>query len=191
MKKNNELEPLINRDEVVIDIPTNVDPETGQSVYNNWTKLNTDTVRNWKTTVAMTSFVYQTTLEKYKKKLDAFLIVALIFSTLNTIISAVSSALLSINDIRFVWVTFGLNVLMFALNGIITVTNGSVKIFKWDEFVTNISTFIEKLDVFYSDVSSQLVLPDRLRGNAVPFIEDVLRDLVWRRSSAGLITKEE
>lgn len=160
--------------EIIIDI----DPATGETIYNNWSKTNTDTVRNWKHSISTASFIYQTVLEKYKGKLDKFLIVALIFSTLNTIVSAVSSALLVVDDTSYIWIIFGFNVTMFILNGIVTVINGSIKIFKWDELVTSISNFIEKLDGFYATISSQLVLPAKLRGNAVEFIKDENIDYV-------------
>ena len=138
--------------------------------YNNWTDKNTQTVRSWKSSVSKASFIYESVLEKYKKKLDNTLLLALLFNTIATILSAISVSLLTIDDYR--WVAFGFNVVLFILNGCVTLLNGKIKIYKWDELVTTVSIFIEKLDQFYAVIANELVLPDHLRGDAIKFIKD-------------------
>lgn len=148
-----------------------IDPSTGHKVYNNWTNKNMTTIRNWKTSIIKASFIYEVVLEKYKKRVDNILLWAFILSTIATIISGIASALLTIDDTRYKWVAFGFNVALFVINGATTVLNGAIKIYKWDELVTKLSNFIEKMDSFYAAVSSELVLPDTLRQDAIEFIK--------------------
>ena len=117
------------------------------------------------------SFIYETVLEKYKKRHNRILLYALIFNTIINIVSAISSAILAINDEDFIWIAFGFNVFIFMGTGIATVLTGTLKIFKWDQKVTEMTKFIEKLDSFYSEISSELLLPPQLRTNALEFIK--------------------
>ncbi len=148
-----------------------IDPSTGIKVYNNWTQKNAETIRSWKTSVIKASFIYEVVLEKYKKRVDNILLWAFILSTVATIISAISSALLTIDEPSYKWIAFGFNVALFIINGVTSILNGAIKIYKWDELVTKLSNFIEKLDSFYATISSELVLPDALRQDAVEFIK--------------------
>ena len=159
-----------NSEEISISIEETIDPMTNKTVYNNWTKSNTDTIRHWKTSVSKASFVYDVVLEKYKTIVDKTLVWAFILGTISTILAAISSAILVV-DKDLVWVGVGFNISIFILNGVVTILNGRVKIYKWGELVTNLSTYIEKLDSFYAEISSELVLPDKLRNDAVDFIK--------------------
>jgi len=142
---------------------------TSRKVENNWTSRNTDTVRNWKNTMSKSGFIYDYVRDKYKRLLDDVLLAALIMSTISTIISGVSTALLAIGSYQ--WVTFGINIALLVLTGAVSVLTGAVRIFKWDEVVATISTYIEKLDFFYALTASELLLPDKLREDAVDFIK--------------------
>ncbi len=155
---------------------TPISTETGSSntsstrkIENNWTPKNTDTVRNWKNTISKFGFIYDYVRDKYKKLLDDVLLAALIINTISMTISAISTSLLAIGSYQ--WVSFSLNVCMLMLTGGCTVLTGAVKIFKWDEIVANISAYIEKLDGFYAITASELLIPDKLREDAVNFIK--------------------
>lgn len=153
------------------DIIEIIDPATGGVTYNNWSEQNINTVRNWKASVSKASFIYENTLEKYKKRVNWILIMALVFGTINTIIAAVSSALLTTNEAKFKYVALGFNLFIFVVSGIVTILNGIIEITNWDEFTIALSTYIEKLDAFYASIASELVLPPKLRVDAIKFIK--------------------
>ena len=140
------------------------------NIYNNWTESNVQTLRDWKTSTYKASFIFETILEKYRVKINKFLLWSLICSTISTILSAISSTVLAVNN-TLVWVSLGFNIGIFILNGIVTILNGGLEIYKWNEKVEHISKHIEKLDNFYSEISSELVLPDNLRLDAINFIK--------------------
>lgn len=144
--------------------------ETVNTVYNNWTSQNTATVVSWKNNVAKTIFIFEIVHEKYKYMLDNTLLASLILSTLSTIVAAVSSTIIVSNSSHEL-IVFWLNVVIFTIGGATTVLNGVVKLYRWDELVSDISTFIEKLDVFHVVLTSELLLPDNLRSDAVEFIK--------------------
>ena len=142
-----------------------------KGISNNWTPKNTATVKNWRISLAEASFIYQTILEKYKKRLDRTLVIILILGTVGTILSAISSTLLTMKNVDYIFISLAINIIIFLTSGIITVLNGSIKIYKWDEFIVRISAYIEKLDSFHSIIATELILPDQLRDNAVDFIK--------------------
>lgn len=149
-----------------------LDSYTNKKVYNNWTKINSDTVHNWKRKIAKSSFVYDYIKEKVTNVLQSVMVWTLILSSLQTVMSAVSSSILGINPDNkdLIWVSFGINAFLFVTNGISTFLLGAIKIYKWDETVTALSTHITKIDQFYSIVSAEMVKPDKLRHDASEFI---------------------
>lgn len=138
--------------------------------YNNWNSTNAETVRKWKASVSKSSFIYDVILEKYKRVVDKTLVWAFIIGTISTILAAISSAILAVDD-TLVWMSVGFNSTIFILNGIVTILNGRIKIYKWNELVNQLTSHVEKLDHFYAEISSELVLPDKLRKDAIEFIQ--------------------
>lgn len=138
---------------------------------NNWTNINNETLRSWKISLSKASFIYQTIFDKYKKKLDTILILSLIISTICTVLSAISSLSLTTDNKIYVYISLAINILIFILNGSITILNGAMKIYKYDESLTSLSSYLEKIDQLYSTISSELVLPPSLREDAVDFIK--------------------
>lgn len=180
-KKDHKKEELINssiidNEEIKIEPIISIDPQTGETVYNNWTRENTETIAKWKRSVAKTSYSYDFILEIYKKKLNKNLLWALIFSTITSIVSAISAALLTIDDTNYKWVAFALNIIIFIVSGTVSILNGKIKIHKWDDFVAKLCTFVEKLDNFYVTISSELVLSPKLRHDAEAFIRQHDKD---------------
>ena len=152
------------------DIPDYID-EQGTKIYNNWTDGNVKTVRSWKSSVSKASFIYQSILEKNKKLLNKLLVISLIFSTISTIVSGISSTLLTVDNQNYKWVAFMFNVVLFILSGAVSILSGAIKIYKLDDLVSLISTYIEKLDSFYATISSELILHPSLRHDAISFIK--------------------
>lgn len=141
----------------------------GKYIYNNWTDQNKETIKSWKESVSKASFIYEVVLEKYKKRVDYVLIAALLFNTVATLLTAVSTAILATNA-NLIWVGFGFNVAILLLQAIVTLFNGALKVRGWSDIVTTLSTFIEKIDNFYGTISNELLLPDQLKSDAIEFI---------------------
>lgn len=155
-----------------------IDPENGnitaistQGTENNWTDANTSTLRNWKQSLAKASFMYQYVLEGAKNKLNNILLIALILSTASSVISGISSLALTVDNPSYKLAALIINIIVFIISVLITFLNGAIKIYKWDEIVTNYTAYIEKMDQLYSIIAHELVLPSALRDNAVDFIK--------------------
>ena len=173
MSKSNESQDkptdVINKNVLPIE---GVDSDDGDIIYNNWSNENEKTVKDWKTTIARSCFVYEVVKEKYSNKLHSVLIALLVMNGINTILSAISAAIVGTNtdDPTMVWVSFGFLVAITIVEGVTFILTGCVKIYKWDDLVSRLSAFIQRLDNFYAIVSSELVLPDKLRREANDFI---------------------
>jgi hypothetical protein len=138
---------------------------------NGWTEKNINTVRNWKASIFKTIYTYEYIVEKYTAKIQKFMTLLLICTTLSTIISAVSSALLGTDNKSYLYAILGLNMALFIFNAISTVLNGCIKINGWSELIKPLPKFIEKLDSYYAIISGELVLPIHIRNNGTDFIK--------------------
>jgi hypothetical protein len=149
-----------------------IDSETGLKIHNNWTRDNCNTIKNWKREIQKSSFIYETVKEQNNDKFQNVSNWSLVLNTIKLTTSAILAALLGIspNNTTVVWVGFCVSVFLFIMSGINTYLSGTVTIYKWDQRVNNISGFIQKLDSFYSTVSLQMNLSDRLRPDADEFI---------------------
>ena len=80
------------------------------------------------------------------------------------------------------------------MEGATFILTGCIKIYNWNEFVNELSTYIQKMDNFYATVSSELMLPDKLRRNANDFITKpfeitpLLQILEKKRIAFGLVS---
>jgi hypothetical protein len=137
---------------------------------NRWTPGNTNTVIQWREESSKLHTIYDILFEKYKLYLDRSLVMSLILSTLSAFIAAIASAL-SINSAEYTWIIFCFNIIICLLSGTVTIISGMIKIYKWDELVSEINGYNSKLDTFCAEVSSQLILPEQLRISAVDFIK--------------------
>jgi hypothetical protein len=162
--------PTGGNDDIVVPIPTvSTDPDTGAKMYNNWSQKNLTTLKEWKTTIAKSSFIYDTVNQKYDTRLKRFLLIAFIINGVSTLISTISAAVLGINP-ALTTVGFWLSVVIAIVQLGGTIVTGAVKIYGWDTLVKNISVYIQKLDSFYATISSELILSDMLREDANKFI---------------------
>ncbi len=142
-------------------------------ITNNWTPRNTQTLRAWKTSLAKASFIYEYVLEGDKNRLNRILIYSLIISTISTVISGISTIALTVGDDKPAYKTTALviNALLILLGALTTALTGAIKIYKLDDIVASITSYIVKIDQIYSEISNQLVLPDALREDAITFIK--------------------
>ena len=160
----------ININNVDIDEPEVGTDEDGQVIYNNWTKNNIATMRLWKFNLLKSVFIYNFVLEKYKKKVDNGLTVAMILGYVNFVVNGISAALLAINK-NYVWISFGLSIGTLVISAIITILNSLLQIRGWSDNVSKYSVFVDKVDNFYSLISNLLILPDKIKTDAISFIK--------------------
>ncbi|QKF94290.1 hypothetical protein QKU48_gp0832 [Fadolivirus algeromassiliense] len=155
-----------------INNPNETEPYINNDTSNNWTDTNANTLRNWKQSLSKASFIYQYVLESAKNKLNKILLIALILSTLSSVISGISSLALTVDSPNYKLAALIINISLFVISVLITFLNGAVKIYKWDEIVASYTAYIEKMDQLYSVIASELVLPPSLRDNALEFIKN-------------------
>jgi hypothetical protein len=110
-------------------------------------------------------------LEFTKTKLNRILMASLIFSTISSVISGVSTAVLTVDNPSYKTAGLVINGVIFCLSCVLTLLTGIIKIYKLDEHTTSYSTYIERIDQLYSKISSELVLPASLREDAAVFIK--------------------
>jgi len=171
-------------------IPNNDLHENSMNINhpNNWSPANVNVLRNWKTSLAKASFIYQYNVEITRTRLNRILIIALIISTISTIISGISTIALTVNSSiqtisgnstitltvenpTYKLVALIINAIVFFLSAVVTILNGIIKIYKLDETVAIITPYIERIDQIYSKIANELVLPDALREDAIIFIK--------------------
>lgn len=183
-------------------IPDDIDEDhlKHKQYINNWSSGNTDALRNWKISLSKAAFTYQYFLETTRIKLNRMLILALIISTISTIISGISTIALTVDSETTIIsgnsTSFGgstslrgstnttttenstykttaliINAIIFFLSAVITVLNGIIKIYRLDEIISTVTSYIEKIDQIYSKIASELILPEALREDAITFIK--------------------
>lgn len=147
-----------------------IDSETNQRIYRNWTKKNTDTTRLWKASLTRTSFIYDVIADKYNKRISFFLLMAFI---INTVMSMLTALVIPLNSVEMEWVKtfrFSIDIISLVLSATATILNGSVKMFNWGDFVTVATKYIERVESLYATVSGELNVSQRLRHDAMTFI---------------------
>ncbi len=149
-----------------------IDSETGKRVYNNWTKENERTVKDWKTTISKTSFICEDVKEKCSKVLQNLLIIAMVAGAINTMLSGISATVIGTDPSNptLARISFVFLIVITFMQGTVTAITGAIKILKLDEKVNDLSTYIQKLDNFYAILSSELKLSHKLRRDAIDFI---------------------
>jgi len=139
-------------------------------VYNNWTENNINTVRTWKRYLFKYVFIYNYVSEKYKSIVNNSLIFAIILGYLNSIINGISTALLSSGK-NYIWLNLGLSISTLVLSTLITIINSVLQIKGWSKLISSYSVFIDKIEKLYTILSNLLTLPNKLKTDAVKFIE--------------------
>jgi hypothetical protein len=141
-----------------------------EKIHNNWTEQNIITVRTWKQHLLKSIVIYNYTLEKYKKRLNIVMILAMTFGYINTLLTAIISVL-SIISQDYLWIIFGFSVASLVINAFITILNIILKNTEWSKMVTKYSAYLDKLDTCYVTIANLLILPKKMRQDAHIFIK--------------------
>lgn len=144
--------------------------ENGIKVYNGWTKENINTVELWKDNLKKSLIVYNYVLEKYKKRTDFILIVAMSLGYMMTLIATICTTLSSMKG-SYIWIIFIFSIISLCLSTLVAILNSILKIAGWSTLVTNYTSFLAKADDLYDVIANILELPDKLRINADSFIK--------------------
>lgn len=143
---------------------------TDDTEYSNgWSPENEATLKKWLTSITQATYIHQNVLDNKRNIYNRILVVSLIISSIGTIASAVSTTSLALESNKILLLI--LNSILFGINVLITVLNGTIKLYNFDEDIKIFSMYIEKLDQFYSLIISQILLDTSLRQNAKKFIE--------------------
>jgi hypothetical protein len=150
----------------------NLNQDPSQPIINNWTKENTQVLVNWKRTLVRLGFMCQYAMDTNKKILNVLQLLALLFSSASTLISAVSSTILSVNDNTGYQMTgMILSVIICTFGCIVSTLSAIIKLFNLSQNVENYASYISKIDQLYATINSELILPPPLRVDANSFIQ--------------------
>lgn len=140
---------------------------TEVSVYNHWTVKNRKTVINWRDDLTQIGFAYDYVISKYRKREKKYSIWLFIISTVMTTVS-LSQFNTSEEEDKVLSTIFkiGFAVLSF----IATLLSGIQKINNYSKLIEDFRTYVNDLENFVTILSSELMLPDNLRKDALEFI---------------------
>lgn len=150
-------------------------------ITNSWTEQNTKIVRIWKETLHKTSFIYREVYENYKIKLNRIMIAIIIINAIATIFNGLSTLSLTTDNIIYKYIAISLNATTFIMAGVSTILPSIAKIYKYDEYISSLTAYNEKLDAKYSQYAGLLMLPPKMRDYAFDFIKsenDVFVNLI-------------
>lgn len=140
---------------------------TEKSIYNNWTEKNRKTVISWRDDLTQIGFAYDYVISKYKKKEKKYSIWLFIISTVMTTVSF-SQFNNSEQDDKTFDIIFKTS--FSILSFITTILSGIQKINNYSQYIEEYRTYINELENFVTILSSELMLPDNLRKDALEFI---------------------
>ena len=128
---------------------------------------NEKTINTWKNNFEEMSYVYEFTLQKYKNKINCISMLAFIVSSLQTTLTFSN---LGINEEEQPDITLGIKIALIVFALVVNISNGVIKIYKWNDTVETYKGYVEKLQSFYTILISETELPPQLRKNALDFI---------------------
>lgn len=175
---------------------------------NNWNDVNDKVLRNWKTSLSESIYIYQYVLDNIQWKLNFILLVIKIFAVICGILAAILVALTgkdingNVNNDTVVILSFTSSLIITIIfNGIIAFLNGlvvilayAIVIYKMDTNIAAYSAYINNMDQVYSTIASQLLLPYSLRTDAITFITNMdktFTDLIAKNPNIDLSDQEK
>jgi hypothetical protein len=133
-----------------------------------WTNENTTIIKLWQQKLEETSFVYEDTAGRYDRKVRAVLVLSLLIGSIMTVLSALT---LTLGPLGNQWVVLGINVSLLAGSAFISIFNGLVKVFSWDDKAKIYSDYAQLLFAFWTVLDSEMTLPPEQRMRASEFIK--------------------
>ncbi len=157
---------------------------------NNWNEQNNDTLRNWKTSLVQSIFIYQFILDKTQIKFNRILFTVEILGGISSIISLISATILSVSkglnpftnssitpvmasNSAIDYIALALTITVAVISLTLTVIMRIIKIYKWDTTISLYLAYITKMDGVYSTLAIELTKPKYLRSDANDFINSM------------------
>jgi hypothetical protein len=176
---------------LIIDTPQNQVINMTQT--NNWNDQNENTLRNWKTSLVQSIFIYQFILDKTQIRFNRILFSNEILGGISSLISTISATILSvnkglnpattynntsaqnitINSSPIDYIALALTICVAILSITVTIMTRIIKIYKLDTTIATFTAFISNMDYIYSSISVELTKPKYLRMDANVFINNM------------------
>lgn len=148
-----------------------IDPKYSErvpAVVNEWSGDNVTLLNVWEAQTTKSLFVYEYVFDKYKCKLNKWLTLTLLCTSISALLAGVASALSAMGT--YMWVIFAFNIATLIVSGIGSFVNGYLKMEGWPDLITAISGYCEKLNVFLCTIKAEAILPLTLRQKGDAFI---------------------
>lgn len=142
-----------------------------QDVVNSWTEQNTRIVRTWKENLHRTAFIFRFVSGIYKGRLNRIMMAIIIINAFATIFNGLSTISLTTDNIIYKYIALSLNAMTFIMAGLSTVLPAIAKMQKYDEYLSSLAAYSEKIDAKYSQYAAMLMLPAKMRKYAYDYIK--------------------
>lgn len=166
-----------------------IDPKYAvlNDVINEWSSDNISLLNAWEEQTTKSLFIYEYILEKYRTKLNKWLTLSLLCTSISALIAGVSTALSAVGT--YMWVVFSFNIVIMTISVIASFVNGYINMEGWPDMITTISGYSEKLNSFLCIVKTESILPLSLRQKGDSFIlkeNSVYTDLMQKTPQISL-----
>jgi hypothetical protein len=138
------------------------------AVINEWSSDNIALLTAWDEQTTKSLFIYEYILEKYRTKLNKWLIMTLVCTSISALLAGVSSALSAVGT--YMWIVFAFNIAIVMVSVIGSFVNGYISMEGWPDLVTTISGYSEKLNSFLCIIKTEAILPLTLRQKGNDFV---------------------
>jgi hypothetical protein len=148
-----------------------IDPKYAKrvpEVINDWSSDNIALLNAWEEQMTKSLFIYEYVLEKYKNKLNKWLTLTLLCTTISALLAGVASALSAVGT--YMWVLFAFNIVTVVVSVIGSFVNGYINMEGWPDLITLISGYCDKLTTFLCTIKATTILPLTLRPKGDDFI---------------------
>ena len=126
-----------------------------------------DTLRMWKEKGTRIAFIYDVILEKYKRRVSFFTLVAFL---LTSVTSLTALGNLGINDVDYPKIVLLFKIGTAVLTTCSAVATGITRIFGWSLFVDKCQKYLDSIEYFTSSIVSEQILPPEFRKDSKSFI---------------------
>lgn len=138
-----------------------------------WSENNKQILIRLKNSLDKSKKLYGCKLEKYNHAYNTFLILNAVFGGLSTLLSAIATSILTINDDKYKLAALILNGIIFLLSFLISIFSAIVKIRDYQNIMALYIKYIKDMDVLYSDIAIKIILPDENKPDAIEYISEI------------------
>jgi hypothetical protein len=144
---------------VIRDHGIEIDPKYAEhppEIINEWSDDNVALLNTWEHQTTKSLFVYEYVLEKYRTKLNKWLTLSLLCTSISALLAGVSAALSAVGT--YMWVVFAFNITILLVSGVGSFISGYINMNGWPDLVTTVAGYCQKLNIFLCNVKSKAIL---------------------------------